>query len=156
MTRKIANDLADALVVEDYGYVARSGEQRHAVSHRQRIGMIHLKPIPVDHRHRERLEWRSVLERLNRVAERFPVHCFLSPVKNLSENPHCSRRPACSSFVGQTLMKIPTEIIHQRGGNARHLVLIKGRGRDRYDVLRTVNFKRALALRSAMPARYWV
>jgi len=72
-------------MIKNYRNTSRNGEQRNAISNRQRIGMVHLKAIAVNHRHAKRSKWGPVLECPDCAVKSISIHCFFlqsSPVDN--------------------------------------------------------------------------
>src|SRR2546426_5127079 len=82
---QIADDLADPFVIEDRWHVSRRGEHRQPITHSQRIRVVDLESIAVDHRDRERPEWSPVFEGPDRAAERVSVHCCSSLATSVFE-----------------------------------------------------------------------
>src|SRR5262249_35503082 len=77
---QIADYLTDPLVVKQDGDPSRSDVNGHAVPHHQRIGMIHLEPIPIHQRDRERSVRSSPLESPQGVIEMVCLHRLTSAV----------------------------------------------------------------------------
>jgi hypothetical protein len=61
-------------MVEYHRNAAGSGEQRHPISNRQRIRVVHFQPVAIHHRHRKRSKWGAVFKRSDRAVESIPIH----------------------------------------------------------------------------------
>jgi hypothetical protein len=76
LAHEIADELADAFVIEKNRHATRADINGHAVSDYQGIGVVHLKAVAIDQGHGKRTIWFSLLERFQNVIEVSRFHDF--------------------------------------------------------------------------------
>jgi len=72
--RKVARDLAHALVVEHHRRAAWGHEDRHAVADHERVGVVDLEAVAIDQGHGEGPEGRTLAEGFERLVEVGGLH----------------------------------------------------------------------------------
>jgi hypothetical protein len=74
LAHEIADELADAFVIEKNRDASRADVYGHAIPDHQGIWVIYLEAIPVDQRHGKWPVWLSLLERSQNVIKVFRFH----------------------------------------------------------------------------------
>jgi hypothetical protein len=69
LAHEIADELADAFVIEKNGHASSADVNGHAVSDYQGVRVIHLEAVSVYQRHGKWSVWFSLLERFQNVIE---------------------------------------------------------------------------------------
>jgi hypothetical protein len=80
LAHEIADELANAFVIEKNRHASRADVNGHAISDYQGIRVIHLEAVSVDQRHGKWPVWLSLLERSQNVIKvsRFHYRTFFS------------------------------------------------------------------------------
>jgi hypothetical protein len=73
MAHEIADELANAFVIEKNRHASRGDVNSHTISDYQGIRVINLEAVSVDQRHGKWPVWLSLLERFQNMIE---VSCF--------------------------------------------------------------------------------